>query len=385
MRPQQLRALTSLILRQTPPAPPRLENIQPHLDAALAWIERARRAAPGGGIAKGYDLLRDRWSPAYPETTGYTIPTLLNTARFLNRRDLEQTALELARFLLHEFTRQGGIIHWEATTGGEPMVFDTGQVIFGWLAAHRHTDEPAYLNAARRGADWIVSVQDASGCWRTGQYKGVVKTIDTRVAWALLELHVITGEVAYREAAMRNLEWALANQHEDGWFAQCAFLPAEDPYTHTLAYTAEGLLECSRILAEQKYTHAAQKLTDALLACQRWDGSLASTYAAGWHPTNQSSCLTGNCQMARLWLLLHRQTRQPQYLDAAEKVLAFVAQTQPLACGLADIRGAIFGSHPIHGSYERFKAPNWAAKFFIDGLLALEEARTGQNLLMYPG
>lgn len=385
MRPQQIRTLISLIFRQTPPAPPRLEDIQPHLEAALAWIECACRAAAGGGIAKGFDLLRDRWSPAYPETTGYTIPTLLNAARFLNRRDLEQTAFKLARFLLNEFNRQGGIIHWEAITGGEPIVFDTGQVIFGWLAAYRHANDPAFLNAARRGADWIVSVQDTAGCWRQGQYKGVVKTIDTRVAWALLELYAITGETAHRESAIRNLDWALGNQHEDGWFANCAFLPAEDPYTHTLAYTAEGLLECSRILNEQRYHRAAQKLADALITRQRRDGSLASTYAAGWQPTSRSSCLTGNCQLARLWLILHRHTRQQQYLDAAQKALAFVAQTQPLTCRLADIRGAIFGSHPIHGPYERFKTPNWAAKFFIDGLLALEEARTGRQLMLYPG
>ena len=51
----------------------------------------------------------------------------------------------------------------------------------------------------------------------------------------------------------------------------------------------------------------------------------------------------------------------------------FVARTQNIATNNSNIRGAIAGSHPIFGSYERFKYPNWAAKFFIDALLALDE------------
>ena len=33
-------------------------------------------------------------------------------------------------------------------------------------------------------------------------------------------------------------------------------------------------------------------------------------------------------------------------------------------------RGGIKGSHPIWGGYDPFRYPNWAAKFFVDALLA---------------
>src|SRR3990170_2467270 len=66
------------------------------LDAAIDWIQRAYAAAGDGGISKGYDLLRGRWAPSYPETTGYTIPSLLNAAAALNRPERRGRALWLA-------------------------------------------------------------------------------------------------------------------------------------------------------------------------------------------------------------------------------------------------------------------------------------------------
>ncbi|UUZ51390.1 hypothetical protein LP420_19210 [Massilia sp. B-10] len=32
-------------------------------------------------------------------------------------------------------------------------------------------------------------------------------------------------------------------------------------------------------------------------------------------------------------------------------------------------RGALKGSHPVNGGYMTYKYPNWATKFFMDGLM----------------
>jgi hypothetical protein len=45
--------------------------IQRRLQAALEWIGNAQRASGDGGISRGYHLIRRRWLPSYPETTGY--------------------------------------------------------------------------------------------------------------------------------------------------------------------------------------------------------------------------------------------------------------------------------------------------------------------------
>jgi uncharacterized protein YyaL (SSP411 family) len=359
-------------------------RVRQHLDAALDWITRAQAAAGDGGVSKGFDLLRSRWAPSYPETTGYTIPTLLNAAMALDRLELHTLALSLADYLLESTTPEGGVGHW-AGSKSRPIVFDTGQVMFGWLAAFDVTCDERYLQAAMRAGDWLVSVQHPSGSWKSYQHLGVEKVIDTRVAWALLELHRRIHQEACCRAAVRNLEWALQNQDTDGWFQHCAFVKGEDPFTHTLAYTAEGLFECGCLLNEVRYIEAARLAAEALLARQHADGRLASTYGSGWCETSRSSCLTGNCQMSRLWLRFYETSGDQACYDAAEKSITFVARTQDLKTSNLNTRGAIAGSHPIYGRYERFKYPNWAAKFFIDALLMLDEIENGGEPLPYVG
>jgi uncharacterized protein YyaL (SSP411 family) len=216
-------------------------------------------------------------------------------------------------------------------------------------------------------------VESDGGAWVRYQHLGTVKVIDTRVALALLELAQATSRPSYVKAARRNLDWALSQQQPNGWFQHAAFRTGEDPFTQTIAYTAEGLLESGLILNEASYVTSAEKVAQALLERQRPDGSLASTFDAAWEPTSRSSCLTGSCQIALLWLRFYGLSGHTSYLDAARKAIAFVAATQNLSTSNPNIRGAIAGSYPIYGRYERLKYPNWAAKFFIDALLALEE------------
>lgn len=357
------------------------------LQAALNWIKRAYAATSDGGISKGYDLLRGHWSPSYPETTGYTIPTLLNLADFFEQGELRDMAFALADFLLNQATPDGGVVHWSAGSDTEPypIVFDTGQVMFGWVAAYEASNNPVYLEVATRAGDWLASVQDSSGAWLQFQHLGVEKVIDTRVAWAMLRLHRHTQKDTHRQAAIANLDWAVAQQDADGWFNHCAFTKQEDPFTHTLAYTAEGLYECGQLLREPRYIAASQLMANALIARQRPDGSLASTYASGWRATSRSSCLTGNCQMSHLWLRFYRATQIEAYHKAAQKCLGFVTRTQKLNGSNAHITGAIAGSYPIYGIYERMKYPNWATKFYIDALLSLLEVKRQSRLITYVG
>jgi hypothetical protein len=354
------------------------------LEAALEWIEAARAGAGDGGLSKGYDALRDRWYPSYPETTGYTIPTLLNAATLLDRADLQEMALSLSDYLLENTTSEGGVTHW-AGSNSAPIVFDTGQVIFGWLAALGASGDGRYLQAATRAGDWLASVQDPSGCWTRYQHLGVEKTIDTRVAWALLELYRHTGQDTHRRAAVLNLEWAGQQQDDDGWFRHCSLCETRAPSTHAIAYTAEGLLECGCLLGDARFVQAARLTADALLARQRPDGSLCSAYGPAWRTKSHSTCLTGNCQVAGLWLRICQIGGGWSYRAAGRSAIAFTARTQSLTAANPGTRGAIAGSHPVCGRYERFGYPNWATKFYVDGLLLLLDPAGDGASLPYVG
>ncbi|TLN18705.1 hypothetical protein FDZ74_06870 [bacterium] len=365
----------------------RLRPLDEHLQAALEWLLRASQAVDGQGISKGYDLLRSRWFPAYPETTGYTVPTLINAARLLGQEEWRSFAHRQAEFLLGQVTEEGGVVYWDRTSGQPPLpvVFDTGQVLFGWLAAYRDGSDTRFLEAAARSGDWLARHQDKAGMWKKYQHLGVYKVIDARVAWALLELHRLTGQASHRAAAVQHLDWVLEQQDADGWFQYCAFTPQEDPFTHTIAYTAEGLYRSGELLGEERYMAAGKKTADRLLALLRPDGSLASTYAAGWRASETSSCLTGNVQMSDLWQSLWLRTRQPEYQQASLKSLEFVCKTQDLATDNLNVRGGISGSYPVYGKYERLKYPEWAAKFFSDAVLRRKAFEAGRLDELLPG
>ena len=129
------------LLRERQGGHPEDPDHAPHLQEAVDWVCRAQDAMPDDGIARGYSVLyspyfRSRgWQPSYPETTGYLIPTLLEAARELSRPELAERALRAARWeiaiQLSSGAVQGGVIG----EGVTPAIFNTGQVMFGWLAA----------------------------------------------------------------------------------------------------------------------------------------------------------------------------------------------------------------------------------------------------------
>lgn len=362
-------------------------SMDERLQAALQWLIRASQAVDGKGISKGYDLLRSRWFPPYPETTGYTIPTLINAARFLGQEEWREFGYRQAEFLLGQINADGGVYYWDQRSDKQPLpvVFDTGQVLFGWLATYRDGGDDRFLQAAARSGDWLAQCQEPEGMWKKFQHLGVSKVIDARVAWAMLELYRLTGETSHRAAAVRHLDWVLTQQHMDGWFDNCGFTPQADPYTHTIAYTAEGLYRSGELLSDERYLAAGKKAADQLLHLQRPDGSLASTYASGWHASDQTSCLTGNVQMSDLWLALALRYQQPEYKTASERALEYVSHLQDLETDNLNVRGGISGSFPIYGNYERFKYPEWAAKFFISAILWHKAAQSGRLDEILPG
>jgi len=268
----------------------------------------------------------------------------------------------------------GGVIGMPAT----PAVFNTGQVIFGWLRAARETGDERFLDAAVRAGRFLVEHQDADGAWRRGlsQYaKSGPQTYNTRVAWALLELAAVTGDPTFREAAIRNIDVALTRQQANGWFAGNCLDDDDAPLTHTIAYATRGILEAACLLDNETYLAAAERAAMATRQAQRADGSLAGRYDRNWQARATWSCLTGNVQLAIIWLRLAALRRDPSWLTAAQRSIRYVASCQDLTNANPGIRGGIAGSFPIYGAYGRFEYLNWAAKFFIEAILAEAQCR----------
>jgi uncharacterized protein YyaL (SSP411 family) len=365
----------------------KIRDLAVHLDAAIQWICRAQDAGGDGGVARSYSIIynpyfrRKGWIPSYPETTGYIIPTLFDYARMTRRQDLVDRAVRMADWesevQMHSGAVQGGTVDQKQT----PAIFNTGQVIFGWLRAYRETGSERYLRCAARAGRYLVEHQSRDGAWRRNLSKYASSrmlfyTYNTRTAWALLLLSAAARNMRFREAAIRNIEFSLRHQRQNGWFeSNCLRDPAQ-PLLHTIAYAIRGVLESGILLNDQRYIAAARKSADALLDRQRKDGSLAGCFNERWEPTVTWSCLTGDAQIAGIWGRLFELSGEQRYREGLIRANNFLRSVQLLETDNPDLYGGISGSEPLHGPYGRFEILNWAVKFFADSLM-LELALAG--------
>ena len=347
------------------------------LQKAMNWLCYAQDKGKDGGVSEGYDL-RKGWLPPFPETTGYIIPTFLDYYHFTGEKTYKERALKMLEWLL-SVQEDNGAISGIIEGARSPLVFDTGQVLFGFVRGYKETKEECYLEAAKKAGDWLVSIQDRDGKWSENVYQNILHSYNVRVAWALLELNKILPQKKYFNAANRNITWTLTQQQDNGWFKHNTFEKTTPVYTHALGYVTRGILEAGILLNNRELIFAAQKTADRLLSLQRKNGALPATFDSRWNPTASSVCLTGSAQVGIVWLRLYQITKDLKYLKAAKLGNSFLIKTQE-RIPLRSFEGAIKGSHPIHGNYLTFVYPNWAAKFFVDVLL-LEINVTKKNKL----
>ncbi len=347
--------------------------------AAVGWLVRSIEACGGQGSARFYSRwyvpLRG-WSWPYPETTGYLIPTLLDYARFANRPELVAIALRQADWILGlqmpDGSLPGGHIARGRASRG-PSVFNTGQMILGLVAAYDQSGDAKYLDAASRAAVWLAAgVDPASGTWAAHAYvQGHSPAYYTRVCWPMQLVHTRRSDPAVAAAVERALRAILSWQRPSGGFSNWAFAPGRPAFTHTIAYTIRGFLESAALLGPggRSYFDGAHRAADALRRKMELGGGLAGAYDEELRGVTWYTCLTGNCQMAIIWMKIHVATGDARFLSAALKALSFVMDRQRLRTLDRQNHGAIAGSSPIWGRYLTLRYPNWAPKFFVDALM----------------
>ncbi len=336
-----------------------------HLRAAIEWLALAQDQTGNGGVSAGFG--RRGWRPDYPETTGYIIPTFLDYWYLTGNEDLLGRAIRMGAYEMRVQTADGAIPGGYAQPRS-PCVFDTGQVIFGWLALYQETGQVEYLRAASLAGKWLRRVQAPDGSWPSFDHAGSARAYHSRVAWALIALGQASGEHSYIESGRSQLDWAIATQKPNGWFTHAELRGEPYPVTHTIAYTIRGLLESGAALRDSQYLGCARRAADALLHRQLKDGSLPGRFDSDWHRRASWRCLTGCAQMSLNWLRLYELTGESVYMHAGLRSNTFVRKTQDLRTS-GPHRGAIKGSWPCYGGYERLSYPNWAAKFFADALM----------------
>lgn len=343
------------------------------IGAAVAWLCRTHDATGRRGSSKGFSLLHG-WMPAYPETTGYVIGTLLEYGeRTGDQGGLLQRALEMGRWEADVQEPDGGIMEGSVdTVPRRSIVFNTGMVLHGWVDLLERGHEE-FAAPAERAARFLADRLADDGTWPAEiEYQGLDHTYDSRVAWAMLRHARLTGDQSVRDAAKRQLDWTLDQQRENGWFDNCIFKTGTYPSTHAIAYTLRGLLESHALEPDDRYLAAVERTSEVLIRKLEVHSGLPANYDEAWRPTATHWCLTGSAQLGGVWLRLFQMTGDARYLNAGLKAVEQAASRQETS-QWPSVNGAIAGSFPVWGRYAPLQYPNWATKFLADSLMLRDD------------
>lgn len=360
-------------------------NSMASLRSSVDWLLKANRAVGGKGFSASYSLLRG-WSKAYPETTGYIIPTLLNFASMSGYRRDEVTAAcqKSGEWLLSIQNEDGS---FSELFDQSPAVFDTGEILFGLSALYKYIRQEEYLAAVRKAADWLVANQWDNGAWgrsSIGKTSDVPYSYTSRPAWALLVAYEITGDAKYRKLADKNLGWVVSQQASNGWFQHSYWKESNESFLHTIAYTLDGLINGGIILKDKRYLGAVRKTAHVLVELSK-KNDLKSYYDNQWQSTDPSFCLTGLSQVAVVLKKLYRVYPEEKYLTTAHRIDRLVASKQIMNRALRNLYGGIAGSCPIWGRFVGWNFVNWAVKFQVDSLLLSKEIDNQETVVLFPG
>jgi len=345
-------------------------DLMRHINETRNWLKRAQDAGVDRGVSYGVFFGED-FDVSYPETTGYICSTFVEQERLTGDGEFLRRAVEMGDWEIAVQLPEGAVMGGKFNSTPTPAVFNTGMVLLGWSALVSRTGMERFRNAAAHAAEWLLSVQEPDGRWVRGnsRYANPGGTLyNVMAAWGLCETGVALGEDRFVKAAIRNAEYCLSRQHQNGWLPDCCLSNVEEPLLHTLAYSMQGLLGMGRLAARDDLIAGARRLADAELGIMSADGFLPGMQRQDFSAASDWCCLTGSAQTSAVWSQLYLLTGDQKYRNAVEVVNRYLMARHDIRNPDPRLRGGLPGSWPVWGGYGRLQILNWATKFLLDAL-----------------
>lgn len=282
---------------------------------------------PGQGI-----IVHTKQPVAYPEVTGYWIPTLYEW----NEPELARAC---TRWLLSIQLPEGAF----PAPDGVPYTFDTGQVMRGLVAALG--DVEGAEASLRRACNWVLTQIEPDGRLTTPS-----TALWTDIASDLIHVYVLPPllEAGKRLAVPEYLDGV---QRVLDYYKRQPDLVRFNRLSHFHAYVMEALCELGELdLARQGMVEVAR--------LQKADGSVPA------YPDVEWICSTGLAQYAIVWYHLD----EPERADRAIRYLESIQNKT----------GGFFGSYGKGAKYISGGEISWGAKYFLDAW-KMKLARQGKG------
>lgn len=293
------------------------------LQRAIQWIQKNHLQGQAIPISH-------RQRRPYPEVTGYFIPTLLSIGEI-------HLAEQCARWLV---TVQNADGSFSLDNSGVSYVFDTGQVIRGWVSIVDRM--PELIFPLQRASDWIVKTADpvtgrllcppAGGDWSLGERGEINEGIHLYVLKPLRDAAKILNRFDIEIVIDKALAYYLQTSSVTDFFRTNAL-------THFYGYMQEALVELNCI-------EEAKKGMAAVASFQQENGAVPGYHDVKW------ICSTGLAQLAKVWYLLNET-------DRADKAMAFLSKLQ-------NGTGGFYGSYGVNANYFPIDEIAWVTKYVIE-------------------
>jgi|GEM_PF-1409949 len=344
------------------------EKIKTSLEANLSWIYKSFKVNKHLGSSGSRNVL-GKWSPPYPETTGYLLPTLLNAAPYYQQENLISLSKLQLKFFEGIKTIDGA--YCQNMAEAEPIVFDVAQILLGFIALVPYMEKSTpLLEEIEITRQWLRDILNEKGEFIAFNYvKDFQPAYYSRIAWPLAAAEIIIdSKPSYKTKAL--IQRLTESQNDNHSFKNWGFRKGQPALTHTIAYTLRGLWEYAEILNSKKIKKQVTLALHRLSKTIRIDGQVAGSYTEDWVGDHSFICSSGNAQLALLYLMVYERNRDKIFLER------IVALLKPLIIAQKKTSinaGAISSSIPISGSYQRYKYTNWTQKFYSDALMKLLE------------
>ena len=336
-----------------------------HIILAANWLLFMQNN--DGGYSRKFSFITGR-DKSYTETTGYIIPTLLDTGEILQEKKYINSALKGGDFLLSVQNKNGSFNEIDHNL---QFAFDTGQCLTGLNRLYEYTKESCFLEAAEKASYWLIENQEEDGSWKQVAFNGQKHTYYIKVAAAMYKYALLSEDNYIKNGALKHLEWVLDNQFQNGYFKFSSFLSNIPAYLHTLMYIAEGLLDFYEMTKENMV------LDKILLYVNNFkninlnrDLILGSQYNEEFKCVNKERCITGLAQWVGVALRLFKLTKDEDYINCAVKTIHYLKAKQ---LKHTVMKGGFSGSIPFWGKYGSFDFVNWNNKFFLDALILYDK------------
>jgi len=306
-------------------------DIATKIEKSIQWTKN--NVSQDGGIS-----VSTKEKIAYPEVTGYFIPTLYQWGE-------KKLAQELAFWLLIQQNQDGSF----SSPDGIPYTFDTGQVIRGLLTVI--DDIPQVKQSVIKACDWISRQIDSNGKINTPSVKMWNNIADERIHLyvlpPLMEAGKRLNKKKYIQAATRALEYY--KKRED--------LLVFNTLSHFYGYILEALYD----LGEYDLVNKALKNT---VKIQRKNGGIFA------YPNSFWICIPATAQFAVIFY-------KAGMIQNGNKALRFLEKIQ-------NSSGGFFGSIGIGADYFPFEEISWAVKFYLDACYWRIKTSFDKNFDIFP-